>query len=126
MKDPGIKVLIVEDAQLVLDRLFEIINELPCVAEVFTAIGYHEAIALIEEQEPGLVLLDIHLPEKNGIELLQFLKQYYPAIKTVMLTNQATDNYKLLCEKIGADHFIDKSSEFEQITGIIESYRLKT
>lgn len=122
MKINNPKVLIVDDALLVLERLSEIIKELAGVKEVAVATGYDEAVEKLVSFKPNIALLDIHLPIKNGIELLKFVKKNHPAVKVIMLTNQTSDNYKTLCKKLGADHFVDKSSEFENIAGIIESY----
>lgn len=122
MKKERLKVLIVDDALLVVERLKEIIKELPCVTDVAAATGYDEAITLISSFNPDIALLDIHLPERNGIELLEFVKKNYPMVIAVMLTNQTSSNYKILCKKLGSDHFVDKSSEFENIPGIIDSY----
>jgi DNA-binding NarL/FixJ family response regulator len=116
------KILIVDDSALVVDRLFENLHEMKCVDKLFSAHSYLEAINQIKQQLPHFVLLDIQLPGKNGIELLSFIKQNYPNIVTIMLTNMVSDYYKDLCNNIGADYFIDKSSEFEKIPGIIETY----
>jgi len=124
MKKKDLKVLIVDNALLVVTRVSEIISELDCVTSVSAATTYEEAVKKISLLQPDIVLLDIYLKDKSGFELLEFIKRNHPAIKAIMLTNQSSDNYKNLCEKIGSDHFIDKSSEFENITGIIESYHV--
>lgn len=126
MKKKYLKVLIVDDALLVVKRISEMISELDCVKDTALATDYNEAIALISSFKPDIVLLDIHLPVKSGIELLDFIKKNHPAIKAVMLTNQTSDNYKKICSNLGSDHFVDKSSEFENIPAIIQSYAAKT
>jgi DNA-binding NarL/FixJ family response regulator len=70
-------------------------------------------------------LLDIHLPDKSGLELLKLLKQRYPELDIVMLTNHTSGNYRETCERFGASHFLDKSSEFETIPSVIEVYMQK-
>jgi DNA-binding NarL/FixJ family response regulator len=122
MYNPISTLLIVDDSSLVVDRLAEMIKDSTKVKEIYTATTYSEALDAIVLKQPGIVLLDIHLPGKNGIELLEHLKFKHPSIVVVMLTNQASENYRALCEKMGADHFIDKSSEFEEIPAIIEGY----
>ncbi|MBS1757724.1 MAG: response regulator [Bacteroidetes bacterium] len=122
MKNKHLKVLIVDDALLVTERLTKIIEELSCVKEIVIAAGYYQAVFLLKSFKPDIALLDIHLPEKNGIDLLEYIKKNYPGIKAVMLTNQTSDNYKIICRNLGSDHFVDKSSEFENIPTIIESY----
>lgn len=124
MKKTCLNILIVDDATLVVQRLFEILNEISCVQNLSKAISYNEAVEFLNNQLPDIILLDIQLPGKNGIELLTYIREKYPSIITVMLTNRVSIYYKELCENIGAHHFVDKSSEFESIQGIIESYIL--
>ena len=122
MKNCNFKILIVDDSDLVVERLFEIMSELECVDSLIKATSFNQATELIKKHEPQIVLLDIQLPGKNGIELLSFIKQNYPGIITIMLTNSASVYYRDMCNSMGADNFIDKSSEFEKIPHIIESY----
>lgn len=117
-----LKVLIVDDAALVVRRLSASIGEVKVVSKVFTAGTYDEAALLIGQKHPQIVLLDIHLPQKSGIELLGHIRANHPGVITIMLTNLVGDNYRNLCGQLGANHFIDKSGEFENINGIIESY----
>lgn len=117
-----LQVLIVDNAFLVLERVSEIISELDCVQNIFTATNFEEAVNLIAKNNPDIVLLDIYLKGKEEFALLEFIKKNYPSIKAIMLTNQSSNNYKDICKKIGSDHFVDKSSEFETIPNIIESY----
>lgn len=122
MVNERLKVLIVDDAQLVINRIIELLQELPSVEKVFGAVSFNQATDCLLNNTPDLVLMDIQLPEKNGIELLVYVKKHYPMVKTIMLTNKAGFYYKTICEKEGCDHFIDKSKEFEKIPTIIETY----
>ncbi len=116
-----LKILIVDDTDIVVDRLYKMIIEIDTVELVLKSNSYNHAVVQIKKQLPDIVLMDIHLPGKNGIELLKFVKENYPNIKTIIVTNNASSNYKLLCESMGADYFIDKSAEFEKIPIIINS-----
>lgn len=117
----GCTILIVDNAPLVVDRLFDMLSELKIVNELMSANSYDNAIEKIQIKHPHFVLLDIQLPGKNGIELLSFIKQYYPEIITIMLTNTTSNYYKDLCNSMGVHYFIDKSTEFEKVPGIIAS-----
>ena len=117
------KILIVED-ELIFAADLKITLERMGFKVCGIAKSVDQALNLLQTQEPDIVLLDIYLKDRSGLELLDFIKKNYPEIKAIMLTNQSSDNYKNLCEKIGSDHFIDKSSEFENLTGIIESYHI--
>lgn len=119
MSSTHLKILIVDDTDIVAERLYKMIIDIDSVDTVLKSNSYNQAVELINKQMPDIILLDIQLPGKNGIALLKFVKENYPAIKTIIVTNNASSNYKLICESIGADFFIDKSAEFEKIPFII-------
>ncbi len=121
MISTNLKILIVDDTDIVVERLYKMIIEIDTVDIVLKSNSYNQAVKLIKKQLPDIILMDIHLPGKNGIELLKFVKENYPTIKTIIVTNHASSNYKLLCESMGSDYFIDKSAEFEKIPFIINS-----
>ncbi|MBC7935946.1 MAG: response regulator transcription factor [Rhizobacter sp.] len=121
MNTKKIKVLIVDDSHIVLDRLSVIITEMLSVNPVLISKSFNEAVDLINVELPDVILLDIQLPGKNGIELLAFVKSNYPNIKIIIVTNRASAYYKDLCDQMGANSFVDKSKEFEKIPGIIET-----
>ena len=111
--------LIVDDSQIIVERVTDSLKDHKTVKEIFTATNYREAIELIRKQTPGIILLDIQLPDKNGIDLLKFIVKEYPAIKVIMFSNLLDENYIKVCKKIGAKYFIDKSRDFELIPGML-------
>lgn len=121
MINTHLKILIVDDTSIVLERLFEMIVVLESVHAVFKSNSYNQTVELIKKQAPDVILLDLQLPGKNGIELLKYVKKHHPAVKTVIVTNSASDFYRELCQSLGADYFIDKSTEFEKIPQIIDA-----
>ena len=125
MINTHLKILIVDDTEIVLERLFEMIAELESVDSVLKSNSYSQTLDLIEKQVPDVILIDLQLPVKNGIDLLKVVKENYPAVKTIIVTNSASDFYRQLCKSLGADYFIDKSTEFEKIPEIIETISLE-
>ena len=113
--------MIVDDSQLIIDRLIGMLDELDENHLVFTAGNYADAVTLVAEKKPDITFLDIHLPGKNGIALLKHIGENYPHIQNIMLSNEGSSFYRKLCKESGAVHFIDKSKEFELITEIIAS-----
>lgn len=111
--------MIVDDSSLIIERLINILGEVKMVQKVLVATNYTGAINVLSENKTDIVLLDIQMPGKNGIELLKFIVKNYPDIKVVMLTNLVSDYYQKLCKKTGAVHFMDKSKEFDLIPGIV-------
>jgi len=112
-------ILIVDDSPLIVRRLIDMLSELPNLEWIKNAGNYADGIELVQRHNPGILLLDINLPDKSGIELLRICKENNPATKVIMITNQANEQYRKLCLKLGADYFIDKSKEFEQIADTI-------
>lgn len=116
-----IKVLIVDDSNIVVERLSVIIAEMSSVAPVLISNSFNEAVEIIKVELPDVMLLDIQLPGKNGIELLGFVKSNYPEIKIIIVTNRVSAYYRNMCQEMGANSFIDKSTEFERIPEVIET-----
>ena len=116
------RILVVDSSMIVVDRIQRMLKELECIENVFKAYNYDEALDIMSKQNFDIVLLDTQLPGNNGFELLSFIKKSYPETKTIILTNQSGNYYRNKGEKIGSDHFIDKSAEFEKIVQIINNY----
>ena len=121
MSNPRKTILIVDDSPLIIERLTELLQELQYIGQVVNAVDYKQAVALLKKENIDIALLDIQLPGANGIALLQFIKINYPAIKSIMLSNEATGYHRKICKKEGAFYFIDKSKEFESIPEILSS-----
>jgi response regulator of citrate/malate metabolism len=117
-----INILLVDDAVLITKRIAEIIEEVSCVEKVIVANNFDEAVAAINNNTFDLVLLDIHLPGKTGIDLLDYLSDKKIPANIAMVTNKVSQYYKDLCFEKGAKHFLDKSREFENIAPLVESY----
>lgn len=113
-------ILLVDDSPLVTERLIDLLRNAPVGKNILTAANYNEALAVMENISISVVLLDIKLPEKSGLDILKFIVKHYPGVHVVMLTNLVSDYYKRLCKKAGATYFIDKSKDFELIPGILQ------
>lgn len=122
MSTGKLTILIVDDTPLIVKRETEMLRELKGIGSILQAGSFSEAITVLKETVPDIILLDIHLPDKSGIELLQVLKSEYPTVAVIMLTNQGNGSYKDLCRRLGADYFIDKSKEFDLIPDIIANF----
>jgi DNA-binding NarL/FixJ family response regulator len=122
MENKGFKILLVDDSVLIVDRLANILKDLPCVESYYTAFDFEAAILILTSHEVNVAILDINLPGRNGIELLSFIKVNCPHIQNIMLTNQSDSYYRNLCNKLGADHFLDKTNEFEMVPDLINNY----
>ena len=112
-------VLIVDDNKKYLERVIDLLEEAGLTPGVITANDYTEAVLLIAKEKPGIVLLDINMPGKSGIEVLRFIKEEAYGCKVIMVSNHSNESYRKLCLEEGADHFLDKSRDFESIPLIL-------
>jgi len=116
---PKKDVFIVDDSAVVRDRLAQMIAELPGIQVVGHADIAFEAIQEIRRLRPSCVVLDISMPGGSGMYVLETVKRENPALTVIMLTNFAHDQYRQKCLQLGADHFFDKTSEFEKVLEIL-------
>jgi DNA-binding NarL/FixJ family response regulator len=112
-------VLIVDDNMRFVERMITMLDDITHIDYVNVANEYQEACRSINSERPDLVLLDINLPGKNGIEVLKKVKETDDQCKVIMLTNHADDYYKQLCKELGAEFFLDKSHDFARVPAII-------
>lgn len=114
--------LIVEDSELIAQRMhrkFEEISEITSIRIINNGI---DAFAEFEKLNPDLVILDISLPGKDGIDLLKEFKEIHPGTIVFIFTNFPYKQYKDSCLKLGAESFFDKSSDFELLVEKVELY----
>ena len=114
-------VLIVDDSPLILTKITELLEDVEAITTLKTCGSYARAVQYFETYKPKIALLDINLPDKSGIELLQYVKSTAPDTTVIMLTNQSSDYYRRLCFNKGADYFLDKSQDFDNIPSILTS-----
>ncbi len=117
------KLLIVEDSLVIVASLFNLLSNKENIESIYYATTYNEAVSFFSLVIPDIILLDINLrigqEEKNGIDLLRYVKQHNYPSKVMIVTNEVNSCYRELCKELGADYFIDKSMEFEHIPEII-------
>jgi len=116
-----LKVLIVDDSPLIHKRLNRMLSELELeqVEIVGLAEDGDEALRLFEESQPAVVLLDLEMPRRNGLEvLLEVRKRAGPCV-VVVLTNHDLPDFRDACLRAGADFFVRKSTEFERAVEIV-------
>jgi DNA-binding NarL/FixJ family response regulator len=113
------KLLIVEDSPLIIKSIMELLEDVEGITSIESCGTYAEAISLLSTYNPAVVLLDINMPDKNGIVLLKYIKTFYPEITVIMVTNQNEDFYKNICLEIGAHYFLDKSNDFETLPKLV-------
>lgn len=114
------KVLIVEDSEVVRENLQTMLCGIHGVAVVGHAIDEAGAIERIDSLLPDVVILDIHLQQGLGLNVLIHIRKCHAAIKVIVLSNNADEFYIKCCRLAGADIFLDKYSQFTLVGSVLE------
>jgi len=108
-------ILIADDHAIVRRGLREIL------AEVIPGAGFSEAgdgdevLKSLSESIAGLLVLDINMPGRSGLDVLRDVKQVYPRLPVIVLSMQPEDQYAMRCLRAGASAYINKDSAPEEL-----------
>ena len=109
-----VPIALVDDHALLRNGLANVINSFGNYKVVFEADNGKQFIDLLQNKEqPDIVLLDITMPEMNGFETAQWIKNNYPEIKVLVLTMMDDDNAIIKMLQLGAKGYILKDSKPE-------------
>lgn len=115
----GKMLLIVDDNLNFVKRILCMLEGAEGIQGINVASDFEEAKRIFFSEEHDIVLLDINLPGKNGIELLKLFKNHRRETEIIMVTNHADPYYRQQCLQLGATHFLDKSNDYGRITSIV-------
>lgn len=116
-----IHILLVEDQSIVRNGLKMIIEQDTRFQIIAEASNGLEAIVELERHHVELVLMDIRMPEMNGIEATKTIKNKYPEMKILILTTFEDEEYAYQTLKDGANGFLLKTSEPQKLLSSINS-----
>lgn len=100
------KILVVDDEIEVTELIEEFLKE--SGYQVAVAMSRKEMLEIIPQFKPGIVLLDIRLPDGDGIEILNEIRSQYPEIEVIMVTGLADREIALKALQNGAIDYITK------------------
>lgn len=106
---------IVDDSDVMRERLSELASDIAGIEVTAQSGNPFDALDRIKSEHPDIVILDIRLPGKSGIEVLKDIKRDSPAPIVIMITNYPYRQYRQGCMAAGADYFFSKIDEFEMI-----------
>ncbi len=103
-----IQVAIVDDHQIVRTGFRELLSEDSAINMSFEAANGDEALAQLRTTSCDVLLLDISLPGKSGVDVLRIVRQRYPALKVLILSGFPEESYALAMIKNGANGYLSK------------------
>jgi DNA-binding NarL/FixJ family response regulator len=115
------RILIVDDHEVVRLGLRSLIEQYPQFEVTAEAKNAKEALSMVETFVPDIVLMDIRLPGKSGIEACEEIKQKYPEMKVVMLTSYAEDEMLFSAIRAGASGYVLKQIDSEGLVMSLEA-----
>jgi DNA-binding NarL/FixJ family response regulator len=114
-----IRVVLVDDQTLIRQGIRSLLELAGDVAIIAEAGDGEEAIAIIERERPDVVLLDLRMPKKNGVDVLRELQSRGTLPPTIVLTTFDDDEALLDAVKAGARGYFLKDVSLERLTGAI-------
>ncbi len=119
-----IKVLIVDDHPIVRRGIRDILSESPNIGAVDEASNGREAMSKIQDHNYDLVLLDIAMPGRGGLEVLKDIKHEKPGLPVLVVSVYPEEQYAIRALKAGASGYLTKESAPEElISAIWKAYR---
>ena len=116
-----IRLLIVDDHAIVRHGLRQVVSESGDIEVAAEAGSSAEAVRLLRENTYDLVLLDISLPDKNGIDVLKIVREQYPKTQVLSLSMYPEDQYAIRALKAGAAGYLTKDTAPERLVEAILS-----
>ena len=116
----NIRVLLADDHALVRAGIRALIDVMEGVEVVAEAGDGEEALRLIREHQPDVVLLDITMPQRSGFDVLEEARRDFPGVKIVILTVHDAGEYAIRALRAGASGFLTKSAASAELKQAIE------
>ena len=114
-----IKVLIADDQELIRQSLQIVLGIEKDIEVIGTAENGLEVVRMIRKEKPDVILMDIRMPEMDGVVCTQIIKENYPDIKIIILTTFDDDEYVFNALKHGASGYLLKGISTKELADAI-------
>ena len=113
------RVLIADDSDAIVQRLVTMLADTDGLEIVGRAGTVLEASRAVRTLKPDVLILDLRMPGGSGIDVLDSVKKEAMNVVVIVLTNHTRSQYRKKCLERGAHFFMDKSTEFEMVPGVL-------
>jgi two-component system, OmpR family, response regulator len=119
---PSVRVLLVEDSEVLAGRIAELIRRLPDVELIGAVDNEEEAVGSVGASMPDVVILDLHLRAGSGFGVLRSLRRSArPRPKIIVLTGFDLPEYRREAESFGVEAFLNKSRDYHRLPSLLRS-----
>lgn len=117
------KILLVEDDATAVELIREALSDSTFDHELAVASDGEEALAMLQAEMPNLVLLDLNLPKRSGLEVLQVIRQdtSLKALPVIVLTNSKAQEDVLAAYSFHANAYVRKPLGFENLVKVVNA-----
>jgi DNA-binding NarL/FixJ family response regulator len=115
----GIRVLIVDDQARTRQSLTALLATWPHISGIQQAANGSEAVHMVEQSQPDVILMDARMPDMDGVETTRIVKARWPQVKVVVLSMYA--DYRADALSAGADAFVSKGDSPESLLAVMRS-----
>lgn len=113
------RALIVDDHALLRGGIRNLLDAEPHIREVLEAASTEEAIRCVRENAPDVVILDINLPGRNGLNALQSIRQSHPKLPVLIFSMHPEDVYGVQAMRLGANGYVSKQADPEELLAAV-------
>jgi DNA-binding NarL/FixJ family response regulator len=114
-----IRVLVVDDHAILRDGIRSLLEIQPDIRVVGEASNGREAVERVAELQPDIVLMDVAMPEMNGLEATEIIKERFPNVKVLILTQHDDREYVEPLLRVGASGYVLKRSGGKEVLAAI-------
>ncbi|MBF0457725.1 MAG: response regulator transcription factor [Nitrospirae bacterium] len=114
------KILLVDDHPIVREGIIKILHRQPDIETIIEAETSKEALSHLKKSEFNVVILDISLPDKNGLLTLEQIKHDYPGLPVLILSMYPEEEYAIQSLKLGASGYLNKKALPDELLNAIK------
>jgi len=117
----SIRILLVDDHNIIREGLRSLLDEQPDMKVVAEADNGHSAVYMVREMSPDIAIMDVTMPDLNGIEATQKIVSECPNVKVIALSMHSDTLFVTEMLKSGASGYLLKDCAFEELTRAIHT-----
>ena len=110
-------ILFADDHTLLRQGLISLTQNFPFIDKdkIYQAANGRDAVNFVKKTQPQLIVMDVSMPEMNGLEAVDTIKSQYPEIKVLMLSHYNNEPYVIRALKAGADGYMLKDAAVDEL-----------